>query len=60
MKKIGYQAIITENVAEAIERAFDLAGENDMICAAGSLYLAGELKQAFPGLVSYDKKPEIK
>ena len=57
VKKMGYQAIITENVAEAILRAFDLAGENDMICAAGSLYLAGELKQAFLGEVSHDKKP---
>ena len=57
VKKMGYQAIITENVAEAILRAFDLAGKNDMICAAGSLYLAGELKQAFLGEVSHDKKP---
>jgi dihydrofolate synthase/folylpolyglutamate synthase len=56
-KKIGYQAIIAGNVTEAIARAFDLAGKDDMICAAGSLYLAGELKQAFPGRVSHDKKP---
>lgn len=59
VKKKGYRAVITENVAEAIERAFALADEKDMICAAGSLYLAGEIKQAFPGLVSYDKKSEI-
>lgn len=58
VKKKGRNAVITENVAEAIKRAFDLADERDMICAAGSLYLAGEIKHAFPGLVSYDKKPE--
>ena len=59
VKKMGYKAIITKNVAEAIRRAFDLAGKNDMICAAGSLYLAGELKQAFLKLPSYDKKPKL-
>jgi dihydrofolate synthase / folylpolyglutamate synthase len=57
VKKMGYQAIIAENAAEAIGCAFDLAGGNDMICAAGSLYLAGELKQAFPGEFSCDKQP---
>ncbi len=59
VKKIGYPAIIAENVQDSVERAFDLAGEGDMICAAGSLYLIGELKQAFPKLVSYDKKPTV-
>jgi dihydrofolate synthase/folylpolyglutamate synthase len=60
VKKMGYKPIVTENVSEAIERAFDLAGEEDMICAAGSLYLAGELKRAFPEPVSCDKKSELK
>lgn len=57
VQKMGYQAIITENVRDSVDRAFDLAGEGDLICAAGSLYLAGEIKQAFPKLVSYDKEP---
>ena len=39
--------------------SLELAREGDMICAAGSLYLIGELKQAFPELVSYDKKLQI-
>jgi len=60
VKKMGYQAIVTENISAALERAFDLASEGDMICAAGSLYLIGELKQAFPRLVYCDKKPELK
>ena len=59
LKKIGYKAIITKNVRMSIARALELAREGDMICAAGSLYLIGELKQAFPELVSYDKKLQI-
>jgi len=56
VEKMGYKAIVTYNAAEAVRRAFNLAGGNDMICAAGSLYLAGEIKQAFPGKASYDRK----
>jgi dihydrofolate synthase/folylpolyglutamate synthase len=59
LKKIGYKAIITKNVRMSIARALELARAGDMICAAGSLYLIGELKQAFPELVSYDKKLQI-
>ena len=55
-RKIGYQAIIAENAAQAIKRAFQLAGNKDIICAAGSLYLAGEVKQSFPELGFSDKK----
>jgi dihydrofolate synthase / folylpolyglutamate synthase len=58
-KKLGYEAVITENVAASIKCALDLAGGKDMICAAGSLYLAGEVKQAFLKLVSYDKKLKL-
>jgi dihydrofolate synthase/folylpolyglutamate synthase len=58
VQKLGYKAVLAETVAEAMERALKLAGKDDLICATGSLYLAGEVKQAFPGLVSYDKKPE--
>lgn len=56
IKKIGYEAIIVKNTQQAIGRAFELAGEEDIICAAGSLYLVGEIKRAFPEMVSYDKK----
>ncbi len=59
VKKIGYKAVITENVTKSVELALELAGEEDMICAAGSLYLIGELKQAFPEPASYDKKPTV-
>ena len=48
VKKMGYPAIVTENVKQAIEQAQALAKKQDLICATGSFYLAGEVKQAFP------------
>lgn len=59
VKKMGYLAIVTENVKQAIERAQAMAKKQDLICATGSLYLAGEVKQAFPKLVLCDNtKPQ--
>ena len=56
---MGYPAIVTENVGQAIERAQALAQKQDLICATGSFYLAGEIKQAFPKLVLCDNtKPQ--
>jgi len=54
VKKMGYPAIVTENVGQAIERAQAMAKKQDLICATGSFYLAGEVKQAFPKLVLCD------
>lgn len=59
VKKMGYKSEVKENVFEAVRRAFDLAEKEDMICVAGSLYLIGELKQAFPRPLYYDKKPKL-
>lgn len=50
VKKMGRSAIVAENVNQAIERAVFLAGKQDLICATGSFYLAGKVKQAFPKL----------
>jgi dihydrofolate synthase / folylpolyglutamate synthase len=47
VKKMGYQAIVTENVRQAIEQTQAMAQKQDLICATGSFYLAGEVKQAF-------------
>ena len=47
VKKMGYTAIVTKNVNQAIEQALALAKKQDLICATGSFYLAGEVKQAF-------------
>jgi len=55
LKKSGCPVISTENVAKAIERALAMAGSHDVICVAGSLYLAGEVKQIFPQTLSCDK-----
>jgi dihydrofolate synthase / folylpolyglutamate synthase len=59
LKKMGYPAIVTENVGQAIERVQAMAQKQDLICATGSFYLAGEVKQAFPKLVLCDNtKPQ--
>ena len=59
VKKMRRSAIVTENVNQAIERAVFLAGKQDLICATGSFYLAGEVKQAFPKLTVYvSNKPK--
>jgi dihydrofolate synthase / folylpolyglutamate synthase len=47
VEKMGYPAIASENVQQAIIRARTLAGKRDLICATGSFYLAGEVKHAF-------------
>ena len=46
--KIGCETMPTENVQQAIEEALAMAGKQDLICATGSFYLAGEVKQVFP------------
>ena len=38
-------AIVTTGVAEAIEKAKELVGENGIILVTGSLYLVGEVKK---------------
>jgi dihydrofolate synthase / folylpolyglutamate synthase len=57
-RKLGAEVMLAANVTGAIKFAMELAGGNDMICATGSLYLAGEIKRAFPGLVPCGKKSE--
>ncbi len=56
LEKIEYKAIVTQNVGQAIQKAQALAEKKDLICATGSLYLAGEVKQKFPKSVSCAKK----
>ena len=36
---------VVENPGDALLHAFSLAGEEDLVCAAGSLYLVGEIKK---------------
>jgi dihydrofolate synthase/folylpolyglutamate synthase len=58
LNKWGYPVIVTENVGKAIERAQAIADRKDLICATGSLYLAGEVKQIFPQTISCDKRSD--
>jgi dihydrofolate synthase/folylpolyglutamate synthase len=36
---------VVENPADALRYALSLAGDGDLVCAAGSLYLVGEVKK---------------
>ena len=36
---------VVENPGDALKRALSLAGKEDLVCAAGSLYLVGEIKR---------------
>ncbi len=46
VKELGYTAIATQDVNQAIAGALSVAGKQDLICATGSFYLAGEVKQS--------------
>ena len=56
MESIGYQAAIPENVKASVLQALQCAGEQDLVCACGSLYLAGEVKEIFPEIICCDKR----
>lgn len=47
IKKKGIKACYCKNAYNAILKAFNKAKDNDVIIAFGSLYLAGEIKDAF-------------
>lgn len=55
VKELGNKAIVTRSVDQAVHKALEVAGEGDMICALGSLYLAGEIKQIFHQMHSCGK-----
>ncbi|HPL10553.1 MAG: bifunctional folylpolyglutamate synthase/dihydrofolate synthase [Smithellaceae bacterium] len=55
MKEMGFKAVAAKTVDEAIHTALGMAQESDVICALGSLYLAGEVKQSFHQLNSCGK-----
>lgn len=41
---------IIRSPVDALKYAFSVAGEDDLICVTGSLYLVGQIKKAFPSL----------
>lgn len=55
MKELKYCFVTVDSVDQAVLRSFELADDDDIICAAGSLYLAGEIKQSFHHLRSCGK-----
>lgn len=57
LEQMNCPAGITESVKAAVEKALQRAGRDDLICACGSLYLAGEIKQLYPEIICCDKKP---
>jgi len=56
MKGLGYRAVVSGSVNQAILKAMKMAGDGDIICALGSFYLAGEVKQVFHQIHSCDKQ----
>ncbi|MDI6776428.1 MAG: folylpolyglutamate synthase/dihydrofolate synthase family protein [Syntrophales bacterium] len=42
---------VVEKPSEALQRALITADKEDLICVTGSLYLVGEIKQAFTGIL---------
>lgn len=44
LEKYGKPVTACESVADAVDKARELAGEDGMVCAVGSLYLAGSVR----------------
>jgi len=44
-KSVGVNALSCDNVEEALSKALDHAGLNDVICCVGSIYLVGAVRQ---------------
>jgi dihydrofolate synthase/folylpolyglutamate synthase len=56
LQSMDYPALMSESVTASVRQALQCAGENDLICACGSLYLAGEVKQTFHQMCSCGKE----
>ena len=49
--------VVTEpSIEKAVDKAFEMAGENGMVLICGSLYLIGEAKTYIRGLKETDQK----
>ncbi|MEN6510002.1 MAG: folylpolyglutamate synthase/dihydrofolate synthase family protein [Smithella sp.] len=56
MKGLGYRAVVSRSIDQAILKAMKMADDKDIICALGSFYLAGEVKQVFHQIHSCGKQ----
>ena len=51
LMRYGIRPLVTENVAQALSEALRKAHKGDLICAAGSLFLAAEVREWSKGIV---------
>ena len=47
LKRFGKPVTVCESIRDAVVTAADLAGDDGMVCATGSLYMAGEIRACF-------------
>jgi dihydrofolate synthase / folylpolyglutamate synthase len=60
IKEPGCRPIMVDSVYQAVRLALEMTDDCDMICAAGSFYLAGEVKQIFPEIICCGKEHIVK
>ena len=53
LEKQGVKGELAESVSSAVERAMEMAGPRDLICATGSLFVAAEAREYIKG-IPYD------
>ncbi len=51
----GGEALVTNSMVEALEQALALADEDDLICVAGSVFIAAAARQATATLQGHDR-----
>ena len=47
IEKTGKSAVAAESIKEGVSLALEKAGEDGMVCAVGSLYMAGDIRACF-------------
>ena len=57
VRKSGRKCIESKNVGDAIERAVDMAGDGDIICITGSLYIVGEARSIIKNMITDSPSP---
>jgi folylpolyglutamate synthase/dihydropteroate synthase len=50
LERQGMRGESAESVASAVERALEMAGPRDLICASGSLFVAAEAIEYIKGI----------
>lgn len=48
IKALGVDAQPAETVAAGVAKAIEIAGKDGIVCALGSLYMSGDIRQCFP------------